>query len=380
MMPAATLVADAEHLRRLAELIGELGGDDFIALDSEFRRTSTLMPLACLLQLRVRGGNYLVDPLQHSLDLTALLQALIATPAAVLLFSGEEDLDVLAGLAARCCGQRRLPGRLYDLQLMALFCGDHGRTGLHSMVKALLGVELDKSQTLSDWTARPLSEQQLSYAVSDILYLEDLHAALSRRISAENRGFFEDECRVQAEEALSEPVPDELYLEISGAGALTTHELVRLRHLCSRRYGFAVEHDVALNWVITGSCLCQLARTPPGGLRELAHCGMKGGAIRSYGRMVVAWCREAAALPDEPGIRLAHDLFAQKREYQGRMQAVRSRLARAASSRGIDPALVASKKLVANLFYAKYYGEQPLLLQRWQARICPDALDLVVLD
>lgn len=375
-----TLIDEDGALGGLTQALQALGEDDFVGLDTEFLRVNTLMPVACLLQLHVSGRNYLVDPFSKGPSFGPFLKALAGVRAQVLLFSGDEDLDVLVGLTEECCGSRELPGRIIDLQVMSQFCGTGPVMGLNTIVERKLGITLDKSQTLSDWTVRPLKDEQLQYAVADIAYLPRLYEALRKEISERNYGFMLEECGNRAAESLREVDPASLYLQVPGAGALSTQELVRLRHIVRKRYEFAREHNVALNWVITSSCLRQLARASIKGLKDLAAAGMKGGAIREYGKMVLGWCREAQSLNDEPDIRLPCDLFLQKRSFQSRINKVRHYLTRMAKDNGIDPVLVSSKRLVANLFYARYYNEKSIISKGWQGRICPEAEGMVSLD
>jgi ribonuclease D len=364
----------AESMEALASAISGLDGSGFISLDTEFARTTTFVPKAALLQLRFDGRIYLADPVKS--DPAAVVGALCRTQRTVLTFSSREDLEVIAFLARKAGVEPRLPAHIEDLQLMGSFLGRGHMLGLAACVHDELGVTLEKAETNSDWLARPLTASQLEYAALDVLYLEDLRERYMRGFAEDDRRlrWFADEMSCMCAEALKEPDPKELYRQVRGAGALHSKALQRLCYLCARRYEYAVEHDEALNRIITGKALCSIAEHTPLTSQGLASCGMNWGAVREHGKMVIDWVKESMSLPDEE-VAPAYDAFSPGRTMRSNAEGMKRVLTNAALKAGISPELISSKKLINDWFYARRTGGTAKLSSGW-CRECLDGVDL----
>ena len=178
----------------------------FVALDTEFVRVDTFYPQAGLLQVCAAGRVYLIDPLLIH-DWSALAEVLRAPAVVKVLHSCSEDLEVLSRLTGS------LPAPLFDTQLAAGYLNLGFSMGYSRLVQAVLGIELPKGETRSDWLQRPLSETQLSYAAEDALHLAEVYEALDARLSEEKRAWVLED---GAELLLAfgrEVDPDELYRE-----------------------------------------------------------------------------------------------------------------------------------------------------------------------
>jgi len=154
------------------ELVDELVRADAYALDTEFHRERTYLPELAVVQLATRDRIALVDAL--AVDLGPLRRAL-DSDAICVMHAGSQDLEILDLV----CGA--VPKRMFDTQIAALFCG-YRTSALGKLLEGFLGVQLDKSAQLSDWTRRPLPEAELRYAASDVAHLLELRAVLVRRL------------------------------------------------------------------------------------------------------------------------------------------------------------------------------------------------------
>lgn len=374
-MPKANInyVADAAQIRDLSALINSLTADDRIALDTEFDRVVTFYPRLALLQLEISGVCHLVDPL--SCDIAPVSAALCETQATVLMFAAAEDLEVLADAAARN-GQPDLPQHIADLQLLEGFNGSGWMRSLQSTLESELGVSLPKEETRSDWLQRPLTQAQLEYAAQDVQYLKALHDHELEKFPAGDRRlcWFEDEMRRRRQAALAPVVPEELYLSVGGAGLLNQKELLRLRHLCARRYEYAVAHNEALNRVITGKALCTIAKFTPMTFQALASCKVNWGAVRQHGNLIIGWVKESLAL-ESAALKPPYDSCAPGRSKENTGAALKHHLGKRAKICGVAPELITSKKLINNYFYVKKHGGDALLEQGWM-RECVGEINL----
>lgn len=358
------LIDSEEQVQSLCALVAKQKSDDFIAIDTEFDRVKTYFPELALIQLEIKGQCYLADPIR--VELGPLIKTLCKSPAQILLFSCDEDLEVLAHHARLATGEIILPEHLWDLQLLPLFAGINDKMGLQRAAAKYLGVELLKSETRSDWLMRPLSESQLEYAALDVAYLEALRKQELKEFSADDvriQWFFKA-MQQKREQYLKEPFADELYLSVGGAGELSEKALRRLQFICKKRYELGRERNEALNRVITGKALLSIARFTPLTLQGLRDSGMKPGAVRQFGYIVLKWIRESLELGDEP-IKPAYDAYAPGRSSKKSGNVLKAFLEERAKNCRIASDLICSKKLINDYFYQKKQGQKPLLEQGW---------------
>jgi ribonuclease D len=265
----------------------------FVALDTEFMRVDTFYPIAGLLQ--VSGGDkaYLIDPLCID-DWRPLAELLQAQTVVKVLHSCSEDLEVFLRLTGS------LPLPLFDTQVAAGYLNLGFSMGYSRLVQTLLGIELPKGETRSDWLQRPLSATQISYAAEDVLHLVEVYQALTQRLSAEKHAWvLEDGAELVA--ALSREVdPDELWREAKLAWKLSRQQQAVLRALCAWRERQARARNQPRNRILREHSLWPLARTQPDNLVALARIeDMHPKTVRQDGETLLQLIREAAALPPE---------------------------------------------------------------------------------
>ena len=367
-------VDEKTKLDLLIDSIRSLTDEDFISLDTEFVRINTLFPILGLLQLRFKNETYLVDPV--ALNIKDLVRTLTETKAAVLIFSGDEDLEILVKIARDNGFASLLPQKVYDLQLLAAFDDFLYGKGLNAYVKELVGAELEKDCTRTNWLYRPLSENQLIYAALDVEYLEEMYKLLYKRIDEKRFSYFLAEMELKKADADIVYNPQTAYRQIKGAGLLKNDALTRLQYLCQKRLEFALKHDIALNHVITTGALCDVAKNSPLTLQGLASCGVKWGAIRQHGAMIIEWIKESLTLPERSDLLLPINYFAHKRELKDAFKRLKRYLEKCAHDAGIAPELLAAKKYVYDYFLKKYLNEVPYLEFSWRKNVVADINNL----
>ncbi|WP_277052242.1 ribonuclease D [Zestomonas thermotolerans] len=263
----------------------------FVALDTEFVRVDTFYPQAGLVQVGDGSRAWLIDPLLIG-DWTPLAR-LLENPAVVkVLHACSEDLEVFARLTGS------LPAPLFDTQLAAAYLNLGFSMGYSRLVQELLGIELPKGETRSDWLQRPLSATQLSYAAEDVLHLAEVYKALLPKLSAEkNAWLLEDGGELLASQRRATP-PEEAYKEAKLAWKLSRQQLAVLRALCAWREREARARNQPRNRVLRENSLWPLARFQPDNLNSLARIDdMHPRTVRQDGELILRLIAEAAALP-----------------------------------------------------------------------------------
>jgi ribonuclease D len=165
----------------LAAFCDRLRGQPFVAVDTEFMRETTYWPKLCLIQAAApNGAEACIDPLAEGLDLGPFLAVLADTSIVKVFHAARQDLEIFVNLGA-------MPRPLFDSQIAAMAAGFGEQVAYDALVRQMLKVDLDKSSRFTDWARRPLSENQLTYAVADVTYLAKLYPMLRDRLEAEGR-------------------------------------------------------------------------------------------------------------------------------------------------------------------------------------------------
>lgn len=153
----------------LQALCDALAASDFICVDTEFHRETTYWPELCLIQASTPGVEGLIDPLSDDLDIGPFLQ-LIAEESRVKVFhAARQDLEIFNRLIGHP------PGPIFDTQIAAMALGLGDSISYDNLVQRVLRRQIDKSSQFTDWTRRPLSDKQLTYALGDVTHLRDAY-------------------------------------------------------------------------------------------------------------------------------------------------------------------------------------------------------------
>jgi ribonuclease D len=205
-----------------------------------------------------------------------------------------EDLEVLLRLTGK------LPQPLFDTQLAAGYLNLGFSMGYSRLVQEVLGIELPKGETRSDWLQRPLSETQVSYAAEDAVHLAELFSVLRPRLSDDKYAWvLEDGAELVA--ALRREVePESLYRDVKLAWKLAPQQLAVLRELCAWREREARNRDVPRNRILKEHSLWPMAKSQPNNLSALAKIDeMHPRTIRQDGEFLIQLIKRAASLPAE---------------------------------------------------------------------------------
>lgn len=165
----------------LAALCARLEAETFVTVDTEFMREKTYYPVLCLVQLAGADEVAVVDAQAPGIDLTPLRQ-LFAKPDVVKVFHAcRQDIEIFL------LHFDEVPENLFDTQVAAMVAGFGDQVGYDSLVQALTGAHIDKAHRFSDWSARPLSASQLTYAAADVTHLRQVYEKLCAKLQAEGR-------------------------------------------------------------------------------------------------------------------------------------------------------------------------------------------------
>jgi ribonuclease D len=260
---------------------------EFIALDTEFVRTSTFFPKAGLVQVADAHDCYLVDPLTIT-DWSSFADLLDNQHVVKVFHACSEDLEVCHRLTGT------VPSPVADTQLGAALASLGGIMGFQRLVKAVLDLDIDKGETRSDWLQRPLRPQQIEYAVADVFYLYQCYQRLVDVLSRMGRltWWHEDCARVLELGKISDDYSQQ-YRKVKLAWKLRPQEQYVLQQAAIWREQTARLWNVPRSQVVADNVLWNMARYQPEHLGDLARAGMKPHVRQRSGEQALALISEA---------------------------------------------------------------------------------------
>ncbi|CAG0940812.1 Ribonuclease D [Gammaproteobacteria bacterium] len=336
-----------------------------LPIDTEFARTDTFRARLCLIQVGTPAGAFCIDTLA-GLDLAALWQAIAASGREKVMHAAKQDIEVLL----QCFGAP--PGPLFDTQVAAGLLGHPPQAGYASLVEAELGLRLDKSQTRTDWTRRPLTPAQVDYAANDVAWLPELAGRLRQRLVAAGR----ESWALEDSAALLDPGlyslrPERAWERLGGLEYLPAAVQARARRLAAWREQRADDSDRPRQWILADAALMALAAASVRDAAGLEALGLPPGLVRNSGAAILAELDRAdAGLADgllPAPVQQARPAPADN----GQVKRLAAVVQKVAGELGIAPEILATRGDLAALLR----GSRELRpLRGWRRAIIGDAL------
>jgi ribonuclease D len=267
----------------LAEACARLGQAPFVAVDTEFMREQTFWPNLCLIQIAADGTEVLVDSLAPGLDLQPFFDLMVNERVLKVFHSARQDIEIIHHLAGV------IPHPIFDTQVAAMVCGFGEAVSYSMLVKRLLGRNLDKTSRFTDWSRRPLSERQLTYALGDVVHLRELYPKLRAQLDhSERASWLSEEMGVLTDPATYELHPEQAWKRLK-MRIKTQKSMAVLMELAAWREREAQSQDVPRARILKDEALYDIASQAPrtaedlGSLRSLHN----GFARSTRGRAVL---------------------------------------------------------------------------------------------
>lgn len=247
------------------------------AIDTEFHRERTYFPHLALIQICWNGQTVLIDPL--ALDL-APLRAVFESDAVAVFHAADQDLEVLQH------GVGAVPKNIWDTQLAAGFVG-FSTPSLSSLAERILKVQLSKGDRLTDWTQRPLTAAQCTYAAADVQYLAEIRSQLLAQLDAAGRTeWVDEEIALLKQKSTIPTIPEHAWWRLKDGRVLRGKDRIVAQQLCIWRDQRARVEDRPLRFVLPDLAVLAIAQAKPtsveqlGALRGLDGRFLKGGVAR----------------------------------------------------------------------------------------------------
>lgn len=344
-----------------------------IALDTEFVRIRTYYPHLGLIQMYDGKQISLIDPLTIT-EWTPFVELLTNPAVLKYLHAGSEDLEVFSHQFG--C----VPTPMIDTQVVAAFLGYPISCGFATLVEKYEHIALDKSESRTDWLARPLTEKQCQYASGDVFYLLPLAKKLIAQ--AQEAGYMDaivDECEMIAERRQETVSPKLAYRDIGNAWQLRGQQLACLKMLAEWRLNQARARDMALNFVVREEHLWSVARYLPTSLAELDALSLSGQEIRCHGRRLLDFVAKAKQIKDEDCPEPIGNLIEQP-NYKKAFKAIKTVIQEVSEGQRYNPELLASRRQINQLLniHWKIKTGEPELLSRWRKALLAEKITAIL--
>ena len=277
---------------KLQHLCTQLQQHDWIALDTEFIRERNYYPQLCLIQVAAGETLACIDPIAIS-DLSPFLDILNNPRITKVFHAAYQDLEIFYYL------MNSVPQPIFDTQPAASVLGLGEQMGYARLVENLLGVSLEKSQSRTDWSRRPLSQKQIDYAIDDVRYLQQIYPLMLEKLNSQQRlSWLEHDFEYFIQISTYAVDLNDCWKRVKGKQFLKGQQLVVLQKLAAWREQIAMEKDKPRRWIVSDDILIDLSRRKPLDVEQIHSIrGINDGHLKRYYSMWFKTIRAAQKLP-----------------------------------------------------------------------------------
>lgn len=362
-------LATQDDLRRFA---ASASAAPAIGIDTEFMRERTYFARLCLIQVSFADATAIIDPLTVG-DLEPLFGLLRDERIVKVLHAGTQDLEIFF----RAMGETARP--VFDTQVAATLAGFPQQIGYGALVRELLGAQLDKGDTFTDWSRRPLTATQIEYAHNDVRYLLPVYERLRHSLERDERiGWLERDFALMADPAAYEVVPAEQWRRLKRISALNRRQLAVAREVAAWRELAAQRRDVPKRWILSDESAIEIARRAPKTVADLSGVrGVNDKLPRSLYPEVLAAVERGVAVPEAELPMLERKPRGRAVDVEGAVDLMVALVRTRAREHGVAMPILASRSDLERLAAGESDGHP--LLEGWRKDIVGDEL-LALLD
>ncbi len=279
----------------LAAVCREMAAHDFVTVDTEFLRQSTYWPILCLIQMATPDQEVIVDVMAKGISLEPFFELMADKSVVKVFHAARQDIEIIYYLG------NLIPSPVFDTQIASMVCGYGDSISYDQLVQRITGRQLDKSSRFTDWSARPLSEKQLRYALGDVTHLRDVYIKIREQLESQNRThWLEEEMEVLTSVSTYDIDPEESWKRLKMRSRKPL-ELAITQMVAAWREETAKEENLPRGRVIKDDGIYAVAANPPGSVKELSRMrGLSQGFdSRRFGESLLQVVQRAREIPKE---------------------------------------------------------------------------------
>jgi ribonuclease D len=346
----------------LAELAARLDAAIAIGLDTEFLRERTYRAELCLIQVATADYAACIDPLTLP-DLSSLIPSLIADRPVKVMHASRQDVEVLFPATG-------LVRPIFDTQIAAALTGLPAQIGYGELVRRALGTELAKSHTRTDWSRRPLSPEQVEYALDDVRYLLPLKNHLEEQLDRLGRmAWLAEELATLADSEAFMANPEAAWQRLKGLRGLDAGRMRLARSLAAWRERRAMERNRPRGWILDDAVLRDIVMRVPRTVEQLQGIPeMAPGVVKHCAEDILAMVREADIPNPPPPIAVRPRPTPEHTALIKKLGALNQSIAQ---TLGLSPEVLATRRDIEQLAEG---GRDVAVLQGWRRAIIGEPL------
>ncbi|MEM7190914.1 MAG: ribonuclease D [Pseudomonadota bacterium] len=280
----------------LANICEEYSAAPYITVDTEFLRERTYWSQLCLVQIARPGGDddaVLIDPLADGIDLQPLYDLMVDESVVKVFHAARQDVEIFWHMG------KVIPTPLFDTQVAAMVCGYGEQVGYETLVRKVVKGSIDKSSRFTDWSRRPLSAKQKTYALADVTHLRGIYEVLRDQIEAAGREHWvAEEMGVLISPETYNADPDNAWRRVKARSA-TPRLLGVIREVARWREATAQSRDVPRSRILKDDALLEIASARPKTVEDLSQLRLLQREARKpeTAKQIVAAVAEGVACP-----------------------------------------------------------------------------------
>ncbi len=266
----------------LAAFCEKAKSKDFLCVDTEFMRESTFYSILCLIQVSTDDDEAIIDPLADGIDLAPLGDLLYDPKIIKVMHAARQDLEIFYHHYGK------VPAPVFDSQIAAMALGYGDSVSYQALVRGRLERDLDKGARFTDWSKRPLSPKQLTYAMGDVTHLRDFYPGMVEELNERGRAaWVDEEMQPQMQASLYENNPDKSWERLKIRRPKKAY-LAVLKAAAAWRERKAIARNIPRRRVLKDDALYDIAQNKPRNLKALASLrGVPNGFERSESAKVL---------------------------------------------------------------------------------------------
>ena len=349
-----------DNNEKLQQLCQSIKDAPLLILDTEFVREKTYRAKLCLIQIATDDIVACIDPIALP-DITSLMDIINDENKVKVLHAARQDYEIFFDLT------NQLPQPLFDSQLAASLLGYGEQVGYAALVEKVLGVQLDKAHTRTDWSKRPLSEAQIRYASDDVVYLRELYPLLQKQLIDQGReNWLEEEFDALCQPELFITRPEDAWNKVKGINRLRPRQLAAAKNISEWREKMAINKDRPRRWILADDILLAASQLLPKNISQLESiANIKKSVIENSGKIILDCVQKALTLNENelPSTVKPKRLTADQEIIADLLL---TQLKLIASEHNISPANIANRKMIEKLIL----GESDItLLKGWRHQL-----------
>ncbi len=251
----------------LAKFCDECASQPYVTVDTEFLRERTYYSQLCLIQMAYPGEGdenaVIIDPLANGIDLAPMYELFKNTDVVKVFHAARQDLEIF------CVEGGVIPEPFFDTQIAAMVCGFGEQVGYEKLVRQIVKGSVDKSSRFTDWSRRPLTDKQKTYALADVTHLRVIYEYLDKQLKKTDRtSWVTEEEAILTDPATYRIEPQNAWKRLktrttSGRFLSVVRELAKFREITAQT------RNIPRNRVIKDDALMELASTRPKSYEDL---------------------------------------------------------------------------------------------------------------